>query len=240
MSSFRRSTRRARPRLRFTSRELITARRRLRSVRNVELPKKVRSIIRRKVELDRALVISWNGAAVSQSLSTLAMSLVTNISGGSGVNQRVGNQCILQEVSFNYGVSWVAATAATSIRLRQVMVLDRQPVIGTPPNIGDVIDMGTNPIFFGQQNWGNRKRFTILRDKIFTLGMEGILNNGAGAVNTKQFRFRKRFKGGRLLSWQDATGTNVIGPHIYFLHFTAEADNSVAAYGHVVVKYKEL
>lgn len=214
------------------------------------IAKIAKSVAHRRAELKCNQPFSYAGGAapigqIPVQSNAISSTLITNIGGGATSTTREGNMCYLDQVWIRGHIyNTLAATAPpptnTSGTIRLVVFWDRQPVIGTNATSGNVLDMalGTAADLYGMQNWGNRRRFKIVKDmtinpKILTAN---ILNNGGQHKLSLRLRFKK---GGRKLSWQDATGTNVMGPHLYWFMMSAEASDTWRFVGTVHLKWRD-
>lgn len=193
--------------------------------------------VRGNEELKRHVPLTWSDTNIVQSVNNISSQLITSISGGDAFNNREGNQCRLASLYFRGRILGDgAAGIPTHGSVRIVLFWDKQPVIGTPAVSGNIMDMGTAPVFYGQTNWPNRRRFKVIHDKIYHF--QPANNNIATLVPQNEVKIYKRFKYPKL-SWQDATATNVMGPHLYVNIYSAEADNTFRVSGHWVIKFKE-
>lgn len=217
---------------------------------NKRIAKIAKSVISRRSELKCNQPFSYAGGAapigqIPIYANNISSSLLTNIGGGSTVTTRTGNECYLRYVRIRGHIyNTLAATAPpptnTSGSIRLVVFWDNQPVIGTNAVSGDVLTMslGTSADFYGTQNWGNRKRFKIIKDKIIrpTDFTANIANNGFQKNLSVILKFKK---GGKKLRYQDATGTNMMGPHLYWFLMSQEAADTWRFVGTVQLKWED-
>lgn len=168
---------------------------------------------------------SVNGVAIGDASGNPQALLLSSIGGGSTVGTRVGNACRLRRLQLNIGVNWGLANATD--RVRMIIFVDRQPVIGTPASWNDLLTSlaaaSANAIQ-GLRNNANLGRYRIVRDRY--IRPENLVSGSAGAQGQHSEIITVRFKGqGRKLHYKSATATDVDGPHYYVVFANDQAGN---------------
>lgn len=105
-------------------------------------------------------------------------SLVNGIQQGNGPSQRVGDKVVVKSVSVKINIQQDDAQDITDEgQVRMMLVYDKSPN-GTAPGVADVIaNLNSDGSYATAFNSGikmsNKKRFVMLRDKIYNLGISG-------------------------------------------------------------------
>lgn len=158
--------------------------------------------------------------AASTPSSTPSITHLTNISAGTGVSQREGQQVKLK--SFRHRIYVTQHPSATLTTLRNILFIDTQ-CDGTTPASQELLEDNTNIISFKKQE--NNSRFIILYDKIITLGDKKMhLSEYYKEFDTK-------------INWSGTAGGDVLGNHVYMLSISSEATNTPTIYSYTRATY---
>ena len=94
---------------------------------------------------------------------------MTDIAGGAGVNNRVGNEVLLKKLHLQGVIQRSPTDTAVATTVKVCLILDRQQVAGsTPPLLTDIWSappLGTQDAPFAPFNHTNRGRFQAIRTK---------------------------------------------------------------------------
>lgn len=159
--------------------------------------------------------LSLTGSTIAAASTDPSSQLITFVTQGGAINQREGNQCSLKKLIVSAAVN--ASITPSVCRVRFILFIDRQPVIGTPVTYSALFaSVGGGNEFFAHVNPNNRPRFKILYDKQWK--WDPFVNQAATTQGQMTRRIVKRFKGnGMKLRYTDGTSTNVLRNHIYML-----------------------
>lgn len=185
----------------------------------------ISAAINRFGELKRLpLINNQTGGNVALLAAANSSVLLTNITGGSTIGTRVGNKCALKKLELRMAINW--DNIASLGRFRFIIFEDKQPVIGTPATYGDVFAAQTSPGNdpYAFQAIANTKRFRVIYDK-FLKPDPMTTADPAGQGSLVKKITKKWKKGGYLLSYTNATDTNVQGHHLYYIFGTDIAAN---------------
>ncbi len=106
---------------------------------------------------------------------------VSQIVQGLDYLNRVGDSIKLQSITFNYRIFKNTTATSSVVRILLVRDLDCQ---GATPSVGDVLQsVGTATAPLTPHDWLNRKRFTVLYDRLATVNSTGD-SSFTGVFNT--------------------------------------------------------
>jgi len=136
---------------------------------------------------------------------------ITGLAQGDGVSGRTGNSILAKTYSMN-GYMYIAPTQTTNTRVMLALVLDKQQVEDTTPNIGSIFVDPVDPSTL--LNSSNLGRFSILWRKQYTLD---AITAGTPAKQVKCFKrlgFHVRYNG--------TTNTDIQRNGLYLVMITSE------------------
>lgn len=139
--------------------------------------------------------------------STGNFDALNNLAQGDNVGYRNGNQVRFLSIQMNCSAKLHAS--ATNTRVRYILFVDKQPLVGTP-SATDVLDGGAAMI--AMRNLGNRNRFQILLDRVVQIDSDDP---------EYIFRYYKR----KMINttWQTSANTSQEKNKIYLFMFSDQA-----------------
>lgn len=98
--------------------------------------------------------------------------LLDGITPGTRAFERIGNRVTIKSLELRINVGTTTAVASSQF-CRWIVVLDRQSNASTP-TLANILNPGT---YFGVRNLDNRRRFKIIMDNQFTIGVSSTDTN---------------------------------------------------------------
>lgn len=146
--------------------------------------------------------------------TTAGITHLTNISQGDNDGSRSGNSILVKKITYN--VSYNINASASNTWIREVILIDRQQISDTPPTYSDVFDVSGTTVIAALLNKATLGRFTILRDRIFTLN-----NNGKQLLNRKGSIYVNKH-----VRYNGTTGADIQKNGIYVMYVSNETTNA--------------
>jgi hypothetical protein len=123
--------------------------------------------------------IDFTSISIDPSFDANGLFLVNPIQAGTSPGQMVGRSAIIKRISLNYTIESpavvLAALSGVPLGVRAVLIYDRDPN-STVSLISDVFN--TNGVN-GFPNLNNEDRYTILYDKVHTIGCQQLVTGSA-------------------------------------------------------------
>lgn len=157
---------------------------------------------------------------------------VNNITPGTGISQRVGNQVATKSVYYQFVLNFGTSATPVPIALRHMLVWDRQPNSALISAASTLLNTSSSAIV-GPMNIAYRDRFVVLADDRLTLSPQGDnirIINGYRPINQKTV-------------YDDATGP-IPSTGALFVFFASDETNAAptqqpSVYGTWRVRYMD-
>lgn len=159
-------------------------------------------------------------------INTGTMTHLTGIAIGDGDGQRTGNSIFVRNVSIRGALIRPGPPAFTAmdVRVRMMLLIDKQQVGDTAPTPADVLaSTGTSNSVYSHLNPATVGRFTILRSRLYALTED----NPTIPINWNvNLRHHVRYNG--------STGTDIQRGGIYLLIITTAPSGNGAAFDRAI------
>lgn len=166
---------------------------------------------------------------------TPTFTLLNGTAAGTGASDRIGTEITMKSISVRG--TWLqntSLTSGTSNYVRMLLVYDSQSN-GSAPTAAELL---TGSGMFAHKNLDNRKRFKILKDKLFIL-LPTSGSNSSGGPQAVNFKFYRKLNAKTEYKGTTAAITSIATGAIYLVCLAQAAANGPSFTGSSRIRYDD-
>lgn len=166
--------------------------------------------------------------------TTTTMTLCDALAPGTAANQRIGMKVAIRSIELRV---WLMNNAATGVEqaVRVMLFWDRQANGAIPAAVTDII-IAASPI--APRNLANRRRFKIIKDKVFTIGSCAATT---GSPTSRTYKNYIKFKKPVIVEYNAGVAGNIAdisSNSLYMLTIGTEADGDTCCGCNAVIRVR--